>query len=484
MNDRPEIEQLSRDDLITLVLKLTATVETLQAEVQALREENEALKRRGQRQAAPFSKGKPKTDPKPPGRSKGRGPFNYRRAPHPDAVTEPPVDVPVKPWACLSCGGALIEERVDFAYVTDLPPVVKPVVRQYRVSVCRCEACGERVRGEHLDLAPDQYGASAHRLGPRLKAMSHTLHYDLGLPMRKVPELLRSLCGVHVTQSALTQDALRQAERAVRDAYRTLRTGVKDAPRVNTDDTGWRIGGETAHLMAFATEDAVVYQIRKRHRNEEVREVIPAEYPGVMGCDRGKSYDAQALSNVKQQKCLCHVLRSLSNEIDADPDNAFAHTLKERLRAAHALWRAYRDGKIDRERYRREGEELSKQVTLLLIREQARLRFQPVDDGSPPSRRNRVNRRLQEQIGVHHERGHLLRFLSDPSIEPTNNRAERALRGAVIARKVSQCSKNERGANAYAAFVSVIRTARLTGVPVLERLALLLRPRWFARCPP
>ena len=53
------------------------------------------------------------------------------------------------------------------------------------------------------------------------------------------------------------------------------------------------------------------------------------------------------------------------------------------------------------------------------------------------------NWRLQNELGWHDDRGSLLRFLDDPSIEPTNNRAERALRGAVIARKVSHCSKNE-----------------------------------------
>jgi len=233
--------------------------------------------------------------------------------------------------------------------------------------------------------------------------------------------------------------------------------------------------------MAFATEDAVVYQIRKRHRNEEVREVIPADYNGVMGCDRGKSYDAEALAGVKQQKCLCHVLRSLSAEIEADPANRFAVTLAERLAEAHRLWRRHRAGTVDRERYDREGAELHKEVTLHLIRERVRLHFQPVEERSPP---DEVNRRLMEQIGGHHFRGNLLRFLSDPSLEPTNNRAERALRGAVIARKVSHCSKTERGAKAYAAFVSVIRTARLKGDSVLDTLARLLRPRWFAHCPP
>lgn len=481
MKNRQELEQLSRDDLIALVLTLVETVEKLQAEVQSLREENETLKRKGHRQAAPFSKGNRKADPKPPGRKKGEGPFTFRRAPAPGEMTEPPVDVPVNRSDCPACGGDLMEDRVDFAYLTDLPARVKPRVVQYRVEVCRCAACGERVRGEHADLSPDQYGASAHRLGSRLKAAAHTLHYELGVPMRKVPEVLGLLCGVRVTQSALTQDALRQSERAVGEAYRGLHKGVKAAPRVNTDDTGWRIGGETAHLMAFATDEAVVYQIRRQHRNEEVREVIPADYTGVMICDRGKSYDA--LPTVKQQKCLGHIRRSLRAEIEADPGNAFAATLEELLGKAHRLWREYRNGTMDPERYEREGADLKKQVTLHLIRERVRLHFRPVEDRSPPEARDAVNRRLLEQVGGHHWRGNLLRFLFDPAVEPTNNRAERALRGAVIARKVSHCSKSERGANAYAAFVSLIRTARQQGVPILDTLTLLLRPRWFAHCP-
>ena len=56
-----------------------------------------------------------------------------------------------------------------------------------------------------------------------------------------------------------------------------------------------------------------------------------------------------------------------------------------------------------------------------------------------------------------------MRFLNDPSIEPSNNRAERALRPAVIARKVSQCSKNTQGAEAFAAFTSVLRTLARNG---------------------
>ena len=70
-----------------------------------------------------------------------------------------------------------------------------------------------------------------------------------------------------------TQDALRRARGAVGDAYQRLRDSVRASRIVHTDDTGWRVGGEGAFLMAFETDEATVYQVRARHRNEEVREV-------------------------------------------------------------------------------------------------------------------------------------------------------------------------------------------------------------------
>jgi len=74
--------------------------------------------------------------------------------------------------------------------------------------------------------------------------------------------------------------------------------------------------------------------------------------------------------------------------------------------------------------------------------------------------------RLLNQLGRHHDRGNLVRFLVDPSIPSTNNAAERSLRPAVIARKVSQCSKNTDGADAFCAFKSVLMTAVKRGLPV------------------
>jgi transposase len=450
-----DLASLSREDLLALVAELQRQIAELRAEI-------EQLKRGGKRQAAPFSKGTRVADPKPPGRKPGSGTFRSREAPPPEAVTEPPVEIRVTLDMCPACGGPLAEERVDLAYTTEWPVLPRPTVTPYRVWVCRCTVCGTQGRGQHPDLASDQYGATAHRLGPRVRAAAHTLHYGVGIPVRKVPAVLHALTGVQLTQGALTQDALPHAEGPLGAAYEGLRAAVPEAPVVHTDDTGWRVGGEPAYLMAFETEGVTVYHIRPRHRHEDVQEVIPADYAGVLVTDRGRSYDAQAFDDVPQQKCLAHIQRSISDVLATKTGRArdFGEQLKGLRHEAMELWHAYRDG--HRTDSKADAEALQAEIT-------SHLRNRRLKDAD--------NQRLLNELGWHHDRGNLVRFLADPRIEPTNNRAERALRPAVIARKVSQCSKNDRGAGAFAVFTSMIRTLMKTQTgSVVETLSHLLRP--------
>lgn len=452
---------LSREELLGLVVQLQRQVAELIANNKALCAEIEQLKRSGKRQAAPFSKDTREPGPKRPGRKPGTGTFRYREAPPLEQVTEPPVEVKVPCDACPKCGGPLTEERVDLAYVTELPEIPRPRVTQYRVSVCWCTVCGTQVRGQHPALAPDQYGATAHRLGARVLAAAHVLHYAVGIPVRKVPTVLEALTGVRLTQSALTQDALRRARGLVGRAYAQLRATVPAAPVVYTDDTGWRVGGEAAFLMTFETEAVTVYQIRRRHRHQEVQEVVPADYTGVMSTDRGRSYDAQAFDEVRQQKCLAHIQRSIRDVLATQVGRArdFGEGLKALFQEALALWHTYRDGHVT-------------DVATAAKTLQEEFTYQLRD------RRlhNAANQRLLDELGWHHDRGNLLRFLEDLQVEPTNNRAERALRPAVIARKVSQCSKNEGGTHAFEAFTSIVRTLEKHRVDSLvEGLYFLFR---------
>ena len=262
MSTPAPLATLSREDLLALVATLQRQLAELTVRNEALHAEIERLRRGAKRQAAPFSKGTRVANPKRPGRKPGSGSFCYREAPLPAQITEPPVDVPVALAACPACGGRLTQERVDFAYTTDIPTVPRPKVTQYRVSVCRCLVCGKQVRGQHPEVAPDQYGATAHRVGDRTMAAAHGLHYGIGIPVRKVPLVLEAMHGITLTQGAITQDALRRATGEVGATYERLRTAVPTSPIVHPDDTGGRVSGAPAYLMAFATDEAPVYPIR------------------------------------------------------------------------------------------------------------------------------------------------------------------------------------------------------------------------------
>jgi transposase len=452
-----ELAKLGRDELIALILKQAAAIAALQAKV-------EELARSGKRQAAPFSKEARVKDPKRPGRKPGQGMFRHREAPAPDQLSEPPIDVPVAEPACPACGGELAFDRVEEASITDLPEVVRPRARTFRVAVHRCKGCGASARGRHPDLAPDQRGATAHRLGPRLLAAAHQVHYRLGVPVRKLPELFRILTGAGLTQGAITLDALRKAAGAIGAKYAELCDSVRGSAWCHTDDTGWRQAGSPRWLMAFVTDTVTVYQVRERHRNEEVRERIPADYKGTMITDRGTAYDAAELSAIKRQVCLFHVLRSVS-EVTAEksgPARRFGMELKGLLKRALELWHERRAGppvEGDADRVRRTKFDIT-----------WHLRDRALSD--------RDNRRLLDGLGRCHDAGSLLRFLDDPQVEPTNNRAERALRPAVIARKVSQCTRNARGTRAFEAWTSVLATLSRTrsGPDLLDAIVHLSHP--------
>jgi transposase len=428
------VENLSREELVVLVREL-------ERQIAELRRQNQELKRAQHRQAAPFSKGRPVGNPKKPGRKKGQGPFRRREEP----TQKPTMNVDAEaPPECPFCGGPLEHEGEESATTTDLAQEPQPEVTLYRVAVCRCTRCGKTVRGTAPGLAADQYGATAHRVGPGVVAAAHALHYGVGIPMRRVPGVLQELTGVTITQSALTQDALRRADREVGDEYQKLRSAVKEAPFVHTDDTGWKVAGKTAFLMGFDTDRETVYQIRPQHRNEEVREIIPGDYAGVMISDRGKSYDAEEFQEVDQQKCLGHILRNLTDVVETKQgrDREFGGVAKVLFQESMELWRA-RD-RLAADEFTDKAREVKELVSY-------HLRDRILSDED--------NQRLLNGLGAHDDQGHLLRFLETPFVEPTNNRAERILRPAVIARKVSQCSKNQRGAEAFAAFKSIAQTA-------------------------
>ncbi len=209
--------------------------------------------------------------------------------------------------------------------------------------------------------------------------------------------------------------------------------------------------------------DLFVWEIGEpnmRHATK-IAEVITEAFQGVLITDRFSSYDSSLFDLVAQQKCLAHILKNLSELIKTKQGSAkvFASKLAELLRKMLDLWDRHRNGEISLEEYRKQGAILNKELDVQLRKRNL----------SDPNNDSMLN-----ELGWHQDRGNLTRFLDDPAIDPTNNFAERLLRAAVIARKVSHCSKNERGANAYAAIKSVLTTLQLRGEPIIKSLAGLI----------
>ena len=466
---REEQARLEREKaaLAEEAARATAKAQRAEEERRRLAAELAEARRAGKRAATPHSKGTRKENPKKPGRKAGQGKFTNRQEPPEGTQSGPAMSVPLcgeKRAAGCACGCTeFVFLGTETVSTTDIAPVPAPVVRVYEVEKWRCAKCDTIHRGEHPDVAPDQQGATAHRVGARAHAAMVDLHVNIGAPQRSVPRIMRKLFNLTVTQSALTQSLLKLGESpVVTTVYESLRQEVRNAPVVYTDDTSWKIGGVAAFLMGFDTDDTTFYQIRRQHRNEEVREVIGDLFRGILSTDRGSSYGAMELDGTRQNKCLCHILRNIGEARDKQPPGArqFTNELAKTFVEANDLYKEYKSGKCTLEEYHLRGQEIYNHLGWLL---------------RPRNMRDPDNQRLINELFAQFEKERLLLFLEHPEVEPTNNRAERILRPAVIARKVSQCSKNQRGADAYARLKTIVETAKRRGMDTIEALTALIR---------
>jgi predicted transcriptional regulator len=465
----PPPPELTREAMWEIILDLRATVARLEKRCAKLEADNKALTeqlRDSKRAKAPFTKGQRKADPKPPGRKPGQGNFTHRAAPVPtpeDEVREVDVPLEIDQRQCPQCHTPL-DITQEIATIEDTPPQPKRIITRFTVDVGKCPHCDYQTRGQHPELSPTQNGATAHVIGPQVMAQALDLHYGQGLPLRKVPQVILGFTGISLTQSALTQRACRLCDEGgqFEPTYQKLKEDVIASRVLHTDDTGWRINAVLAFVMGFFTQRTAYYQIRWQHRSQEVQEVIKPNHRGAVVTDRASTYRAKDYDAVEMQRCVSHLLTNIKQveEQKSGKAKAFASELKRQLKGANELWKSYQAKAIKRSEYRQRGNEIKAELTHLLRHRQL----------SDPD-----NQRLLDGIGLEHDNGRILLFLDRPEVPPSNNHAERMLRPAVIARKMSQCSKNERGARTYGMMKSIVVTFKLRMVDAVKGLAKLLK---------
>jgi len=411
------------------------------------------LQRRGKRQAAPFSKGAPSLNPKPPGRKPGEGYGRQARAQTPRRVDET-IQVPC-PVRCGHCQGRVKLAGAGRQYVVDLPKV-RPLVTRFDVDYGYCEDCGRRAQGRHARQTSDALEVGTVQAGPGVVAFAAFLNKVGGLSYGKTAAVIEQMAGLRLARSTYCRALLRLAGRA-EATYQGLLDSVRQSPVVYPDETGWHIGGWNAWLWTVATPQATVYAIERGRGYQEAARLLGADFSGVIGADGWAAY--RRFKDADHQTCLAHLLRRCREMIDVSwgRGRTFPARVRDVLRQGLAVRDRLLAGEIGPHGARvARGRLLSR---LDQLTEQA---F--VSDS---------NRRLAAHL--RRNRAALFFFMDRHDVEATNWPAEQAIRPAVVNRKVWGGSRTAAGAHAQAVLMSIIRTAQQRLRDPINILSRILR---------
>ena len=426
----------------------------LEARVAELTRKLDEATRAAKRQAAPFRKGPPKPDPKKPGRKSGdaHGTHGHRPPPPPDQVAER--HHASLPEACPHCHGNLIETGTADQFQTEIPRT--PLIRQFTVHIGHCDSCGQCTRGRHPLMTSDALGAAASQIGPDAQAAVALLHTQAGLSHGKVAAVFDALFGITLTRGASAQINGRAGVR-LEPEYRQILASVRASKQLAADETGWRVGGQPAWLHVWVGDRATAYAIDSQRSADALERVIGTDWSGVLSHDGYATYDR--FEGAIHQSCLAHVLRR-ARELLADatrgavafPRQLIALFTEAIHRRNQLAGRAETDDERERQRSGFDDR------LLAVVR---RRRAVP----AYTTLAKHLRRHLEQWFT----------FVFDPEVEPTNWRAEQAIRPAVVNRKVWGGNRTPVGAVAQGVLSSVFETCRRHARSALDFVSLTLR---------
>jgi len=439
-------------ELVTENRQLREQLSTAEKELEALRSANRHLQERlaeleraSARQAAPFRRREkqkvPASQRKKPGRKPGH-PGAYRQIPdHIDQEVEVPLP------CCPHCHGKVFDRTPLVQFIEEIPPI-RPLVTRLVTWQANCPACGE-VRTTHPLQTSTAGGAAAVQLGPRALSIAALLNKQLGVTMGKTCRTLRKLLGLRITRGGLSQALDRMAGKVESD-YDALVHTIRTSDAVYSDETSWWVGAPGWWLWIFATPAATLYRVEASRASQVVHETLGGDFAGMLVSDCLNIYDT---IDCRKHKCIAHHLRAIAKarERPDTEDASYLQQWKRLFQAVTALWKAR--PRMSEEAFVQERARIEQTVERLLR--------QPVTQPGDVAVQNRLLK----------QGPHLLGCLHEPAAEPTNNRAERALRPAVIARKVSCGNRTERGRRTWEILASLAATCDLNADDFLDWLA-------------
>ena len=430
-------------------------IERLKQEVERLRKELEAALRASKRQAAPHSRGAPKRNPKRPGRKAGRRYGRQACRPIPARVDER-IAVPL-PINCPHCGGEVESKSCETQYQEEI--VRRTVVRRFDIAVGRCRDCQRRVQGRHPLQTSDAVGVGSVQLGPEALTLAALLNKQMGLSLGHTRQVLFYGFGLEVSRGGLYRALARMASRAA-PTYDGLVEAARQAPVNGMDETGWKVGGRLQWLHVAVSAQVTVYAILPGRGYQQSVMILGAAYDGFLIHDGWAPY--YRFRFAFHQSCLAHLLKRCREmaQVASPAARAFPRAVEHLLQMGLELRDRQERGEISSHGMRTATGKLEAKLDRML----------------ETRRRNSANHRLARHL--EHEQLWLFTFLHCFGLDATNNAAERAIRGMVIARKVWGGSRTWQGARTHEILASVLRTCWQQGKDAFTRcVRLLCAPR-------
>lgn len=359
-----------------------------------------------------------------------------------------------KPTACRRCGHALRGEDAEPLrhQVAELPPI-EPEVHEYRLHRLPCPQCNTVTCG----ALPD--GVPRTAFGPRLHAVLSVLAGAYRLSKRQVAQVCSDLLGLTISTGMIAK--LERITAAVLERpVAELAEQVKSAEAANIDETGWREDRRKAWLWVVATGLGIVFRIVRSRAGTVAAELLGEEPKPIVISDRFPGYEWIKLGS--RQVCWAHLRRDFQAMIDRNGDGAeVGRQLLWQSDKLFEAWHKVRDGTIQRSTFLQ---------TLGWLRPMVRSSLER-GSGCACTKTAATCGELLRLWDC------LWTFTRVKAVEPTNNAAERALRHAVIWRRISGGTDSEAGSRFVERMLTAVATCRQQKRDVLEYLTRCHRAR-------
>ena len=446
--DAGAIYEQGREVVVAVLLRMDEQIARLEKRVAEQDERIARLERQAKRSSRNSSQPPSQDPPGAPKRGKdrsGRKPGGQRGHEGKGRPLLPAwaVDELVEHWPT-DCGCGHVFSDVDRVAVGEPArhqveelPVMAVRVTEHRCQRVRCPGCGARRSGE----LPREVASSA--FGPRLQAAIVTLSVRNRISRRDTVELCEQLFHSRISTGTVEAILTRVAD-ALIEPCEDLLERVRGAGALNMDETGWRLRGAQRALWGAFTDRHAILRIEPDRHEDRAKDLL-ADSTAIVTSDRWWAYGHLPLR--RRQVCWSHLQRDFA--FHADGLGAERELGEHGLRVCEELFWTW-------EIYQHTGDrsELKRRVRAL------RRELKPiVSEHAGKKARYRQGRRFARNILKVWPA--LWTFADHPSVQPTNNHAERALRGAVIYRKLSLGSQSTGGEQRTARLLSAHTTCRL-----------------------